>query len=223
MANLTCLNILQVCHLRALRLGPDGSVTSGEDVRYEHTAPILFGYTPQTPDRETFTQEDGCGNECAFFQAPPKPVNSAELQLELCQMDAELMELLLGGSLITDGDDTIGYLSNRDDTLNEYGTAIETWSKAWNRRERAIRNGQPAYFRHVFPLTRWTQDQSTLDNSGFATITLSGTAEVNSGFETGWDEDPEPVDIGTSVYGWWLDDQVPDGECGYQPVTSPTS
>lgn len=218
MANLTCFNVLQVCHLRVLRLAGDGTVAVSPEARYEHTAPILFGYTPQAPDRETFEQLNGCGDECAYFIAPPKAVRSAELSLELCQQDAELLELLMGGSLITDGDDTIGYQSSVDATVNENGVAIETWSKAWNRRQRAIVNGSPGFYRHVFAKTQWTQDETTNDNSGFTTITLTGTGEVNSGFALGFEDDPQPAALGESVYQWYTTGAIPDGACGYQPV-----
>lgn len=219
MANLTCLNILQVCHMRVLRLGDDGSVLESVDARYEHKAPILFGYTPQSPDRQTFEQFDGCGDQCAFFIESPKSVNSAELTVELCTYDAELQELLLGGSLIEDATpDTIGYLSSTDSTVSANGVAIETWSKAWMHRQRALYEGAPAYYRHAFPLTRWTQDEVSTSNDGFTTITLTGTAEVNSGFGTGYETDPFAADVGESVYGWALTDSIPTGECGYLPV-----
>lgn len=218
MANLTCYNVLRVCHLRVLRLADDGSVTESAEARYEHDAPILFGYTPQSPDREEFEQLNGCGNECAYFISPPKAVRSAELQLELCTLDAELLELLLGGALITDTGDTIGYQSSTDATVNVDGVAIETWSIAWNQRERALVAGSPGWYRHQFAKTQWTQDQLTTDNSGFSTVTLSGTAEVNSGFGTGFADDPAPASIGESVYQWFTVGERPTGACGYQPV-----
>lgn len=220
MANLTCLNLLQVSHLRALRLAPDGSVAESEAARYEHQRPILFGYTPNQPEREEFEQLDGEGSQCAKYIAPPKSVDSCTLNLELCQLDAELTELLLGGSVITaeGGDDTIGYLSSTDSTMNEFGTAIEVWGKAWNRRQRAIVDGNPGYFRFAFAKTAWTMGQVTKDNSGFSTITLEGTAEVNSGFAEGFADDPFVADLGESVYGWAVVGDVPDGACGYQPV-----
>lgn len=216
MANLTCLNLLKVCHLRVLRLDDDGSVVAAADARYEHKAPILMGYTPTTPDRERFEQLDGCGDQCALYIGPPKAVDSAELTLNLCQLDAELIELLAGGSLIEDTDDTIGYLAPTDATVNQWGVGVETWSIAWNGRQRALRNGAPAWYRHFFPKTSWVVGETTKSNDGFTPIQLTGSAEVNSGFGTGWTFDPLPVPVGEAVYGWFVDDEVPDGECGYQ-------
>lgn len=219
MANLTCLNVLKVCHMRLLRLADDGTILESTESRIEHKAPVLFGYTPQTPDRQTFEQADGCGDECAFFIESPKAVRSAELQLQLCRQDAEIEEFLLGGSIIEDGTpDTIGYLSSTDVTVNADGIGLEVWSVAWNRRQRALYQGSPAYYRHAFALTNWTKDQSTYDNSGFTIPAYTGTAEVNSGFGVGYPDDVFPADLGESVYGWAITDTIPTGECGYLPV-----
>ena len=220
MANLTCTNLLRVCHLRVVRLAPDGSPEPGADSLYEHSAPILFGYTPQQPERVRFEQEDGCGDQCGLFIGNPKAVDSVEMRVDLCHLDAELIELLAGGSVIADGSDTIGYLAPTDTTVSEWGVGIETWSIAWAGRERALVNGAPGWYRHFFPRTNWQVGEVTTDNSGFSTIPLTGTGEVNSGYATGLVTDPLPVAVGDSAYGWFVTDEKPDGECGYQAIAS---
>lgn len=220
MANQTCTQRLKVCHLRVLRLDDDGTVLTGLDSRYESPAPATFNYTPTQPERERFEQINGCGDQCALYIGNPKSVDSAELSLTVCNQDAELTELLAGGQIIdtaTGGGDTIGYLSSTDATVNVDGAAIEVWSFAWNGRQRALRNGNPAFYRHTFTKTNWQLDEQTGENA-IATITYTGIAEVNGQYGTGYAADPFPIDMGDSVYGWFIDDAMPAAECGYLAV-----
>jgi hypothetical protein len=219
MPNSTCKNLLKVCALRVVRLDTDGSVLAGADSLYVHSSPILLNYTETRPDRERLEQVDGCGDQCGLYNGPPRAVDGVTLRMDLCKLDAELVEMLAGGSVITDGTyGTIGYLAATDATINEDGVAIETWSIAWNGRQRALLGTQPAWYRHVFPKTSWQVGEVSMQN-GFSTIPMTGVGEVNSGFATGLaGGDALPVAIGDSAYGWFLDDAKPDAECGYQAV-----
>lgn len=218
MANLTCTQRLKVCHLRVLRLDPDGSTFAGADGKYEYASPVTFGYTPTAAERERIEQLNGCGDQCALYQGPPKAVDGAELSLVLCDQDAELLELLTGGSLVTEGTgtpNTIGYLSPTDVTLNPDGVAIELWSIAWNGKSRALKGGQPAWYRHTFPKVNFSYDEQAMAGDAFGLVALTGIAEVNPGFGTGLAADAWPVSMGSSVFGWFIDDAKPTAACGY--------
>lgn len=218
MANLTCANLLQVDHIRVLRLDSAGAVDEVAGARYEYDSPILFGYTPVQPDRDSFEQRSGNGSICATFTGPAKPANTADLTLNLCHLDAELIEMLVGGTVITTGTagsgDSIGWLAPTDATVNENGVAIETWSKAWNGTQRLTYAGQAGWFRHFFPLTTWQLGETSMSNDGFSIIQLTGVASPNSDFGTGWTGDALPLAVGDSAYGYVLDDAIPDGNCG---------
>jgi hypothetical protein len=218
MPNQTCTNMLKVCAFRGVRLDPDGSTATGVDASYVTTAPILVGYTPNTPDRERFEVFNGCGDQCALFIGSPKAVDSVDLRMDLCQLDAELIELLAGGAVITDGSyGTVGYLAPTDATVNVDGVGVETWAIAWNGRQRALRNGQPGWYRHLFPKTTWQVGEIVQEN-GFATIPMTGAGEVNSLWGTGLASDPFPVTVGDAAYGWFIDDAKPTAACGYVEV-----
>lgn len=221
MANLTCTQRLKVCHLRVLRLDAVGDIEAGADSLYEYDSPILFSYTPTAPERERIEQLDGCGQQCALYRGSPKAVDGAELSLTTCEQNAELNELLIGGSVITEGTgagDTIGYLSATDATVNVDGTAIELWSYAWAGRQQATKGGQPAWYRHTFTKASFELDEQAMAGDAFGVVPYTGIAEVNSGFGTGLAADPFPIAMGESVYGWFIDDAKPDGLCGYQTV-----
>lgn len=220
MANQTCTTPLKVCAMRGVRLDDDGTILSGASSLYT-VKPILLNYTPSTPERERLEQLDGCGDQCLLYLGPPKATDSVALRMDLCHLDAEWIEMLAGGSIITDavgtGYDTIGYLAPTDDTVAVDGVAIETWSYAWSGRQRALLGGSPAFYRHVFPKTLWQVGEVSLSN-GVNVVPMTGTGETNTGFGTGLAADAFPADVGESAYGWALVDSMPDVECGYQTV-----
>lgn len=211
-------NLLKVVVMRLLRLNSVGGLVIGADAQIVAEEPILLQYTPISPDREKFSQTDGDGDRCAYYVGPPRAVDGVEMKLQTCTMYAELEELLCGGSIITDVNyGTIGYKPPEDSTVNAYGTAIETWSIAWNRKQRAKLGNSPAYWRHVFPATAWKRDQTSLQNQ-FDNPSFTGEGLVNAGFGTGLAADPLPSTIGNVPYEWFLDDARPVGVNGYQAV-----
>jgi len=219
MPNATCAQLLQVWHARIIRLDDTGDVLAGIDSLYEHDRPITMGYTETRPDRVRIEQQDGAGETCGLYQGPPRAAETIELTMDLCQLDAELMELLLGGLTIQNGSyGSVGYLAATSSDINTDGVALETWSIAWNGNSRKTYLGQPAWYRHVFPKTTWQLGQVTMANDAFSTIPLTGVAEVNPGFGTGLATDPFPTNVGSHPYAWVLDDSIPAGACGYQEV-----
>jgi hypothetical protein len=217
MANETCASTLKVCALRVLRLDTDGTILDGASSRYSTDTIVLLGHDPQVPDVERLEQLNGCGDQCVLYIGSPKAVESDNLTMNLCNQDAELIEMLAGGTVITEDYDSVGYLAPTDSTLNEDGVSVEAWSIAWAGRQRHTKGGIPAYWRHFWPKTKWKAAAKTLEN-GITVIALSGTAEPNSGWATGYSADPIPVSVGEAVYGFWLDDTIPTSECGYQAV-----
>lgn len=218
MANSTCTTPLKVCALRAIRLAAEGTIEPGATSLYTKK-PILLAYTPNTPERERLEQINGCGDQCLLYLGPPRAVDSVSLRMDLCDLDAEWVEMLAGGSIITDGYDTIGYLAPTDATIGDNGVALEAWSYAWSGRQRAEIGGNVAFYRHVFVKTTWQVGEITMSN-GVNVIPMTGSGEVNSDFATGLAADPFPADVGESVYGWALVDSIPDVECGYQTVAA---
>src|SRR5690606_13272350 len=223
MANLTCANLLHVDDIRVLRLASNGEVETGADTRYEYEAAILMGYTPVYPDRQTIEQRKGNGEICATFRERPHAPDSVDLTLNLCTLDAELIELLVGGTVITQGTgagDTIGWLAPTSSTVNEDGVAIEVWSKMWNNIQRGLFNSQAGWFRHFFPKTTWQMGEQSIDGENFLTVQLTGIAEPNSSFGTGYADDPIATQVGDSPFGYQLDDAKPAASCGYQTVAA---
>lgn len=219
MANETCASTLKVCAIRVMRLDTDGTPLVGSESLYVTDSQILLGHTPQVPDRERLEQLNGCGDQCVLYIGPPKAVESDDLTLNLCSLDAELAEMLAGGAVIVEDYDTMGYLAPTDSTINEDGVSVEAWTIAWAGRERKLKGGSPAYWRWFWPKTTWSVNATTLENAP-GILPLAGIAEPNSGWADGLTADPIPVDVGEAVYGYWLDDAIPTAECGYQEIAA---
>lgn len=219
MSNETCASTLKACALRVIRLDTDGSPLVGASSRYSTDTLVLIGHTPTVPDQERLEQLNGCGDQCVLYIGSPKAVESSELTMSLCNLDAELIELLAGGTVIVEDYDSMGYLASTDSTINEDGVSVEAWTIAWAGRERHQKGGSPAYWRWFWPKTKWQAGALTLEN-GVSVMPLTGTAEPNSGWGTGYAADPVPVSVGEAVYGYWLDDTIPTAECGYQAVAA---
>jgi hypothetical protein len=219
MPNATCAQLLQVYHLRVVALDESGAVAPGADSLYEHTRPVSLGFTETRPDRVRFEQPDGAGETCGLFQGPPRKPETVELTLDLCKYDAELLEVLLGGTLITNGSyGTVGYQAATDADINVNGVAIEAWSIAWDGNTRKIYLGDPAWYRHSYPKTTWQLGTITMSNDGFSTIPLTGVGEVNPQYGTGLPADPFPASSGQHPYSWVLDNSIPEGSCGVLEV-----
>lgn len=216
MANNTCLQVLKLAAIRTGLLDATGAPDPGTAHLYVAKA-ILFGFTPQFPNRESFEQVDGEGDTCGKFTGPPKAPDSDTLSMNLCNLDAELIQMLTGGTIITEAYDTIGYLAPTDDTVNVNGVFFEAWAYAWAGRQRPIVNGAPGFWRFAFPKTTWERGQIQVQN-GFSVIPLTGVAEPNSGFGTGLADDPFPADMGESVDGYVLTDSIPTVACGASAI-----
>jgi hypothetical protein len=221
MPNATCASLLQVWHARIIRLDDVGDPVPGIDSLYEHTRPILVSYTETRPDRVRIEQADGGGENCAVYNGPPRAADSVALSMDLCKLDAELIEMLLGGTVITNGAyGTIGYLAADESDINVNGIALETWSIAWNGESRLTYLGAPAWYRHIFPKTTWQLGEVSMSGDTFSTIPLTGVGEKNPAIGTGLPTDPFPADVSDRVYAWALDDAIPTGACGYQEIAA---
>lgn len=217
MANTTCASTLKAVAMRVMRNASTGRPAVGASNKYVTDSLVLVGHTPVTPDRGRLELFNGNGNQCVLAIDPPKAVESATLNLSLCGLDAELIEILSGGSVITAATDSIGYLAPTDATINPNGVSIEVWTIAQAGRSRALKGGLPAYWRWFWPNTRWQAGEVTLQND-VSVIPLTGVAEPGPGWTTGLTADPVPVTVGDSVYGYFLDTTIPVPSCGYSAV-----
>lgn len=182
MAQNDCAGSLQVCRLRVARLNADGSPDTGDNNMYVTDTLISLGATPQVVAGEDMSLVNGCGEPVVQHQDEDK-ITRLNLTASLAKPDPDLVALLTGATLITDGGDSIGFqYPALNSSVMGPAVSIEAWSKA-------IVNGKVAvdlpWWRWVYPFTEWRlADAPTLENAPLA-LALTGRALENTEWGNG--------------------------------------
>lgn len=214
MANNTCLASLQACRLRVARLTAGGSPEEGDDNLYVTDALIQVQSSPEIEAGDEITQKTGCGDICVQFKDIDR-IKRVTLSMELCQLDAELIEMLTGATVLTSGGDTVGF-AIPPFSANPGSVSVEAWSKAWSGAEQETDDDDnPVYFRWVWPSTTWTLGQHTLEN-GVLSVPLTGQGVENSNYGLGAEADLPGTFPGAEAV--FRDINIPDANCGYQAL-----
>lgn len=155
---------------------------------------------------------------CAQYRGQDKLLNLG-LELEMCRLEAALMEMMLGtplilGPLVAPATEApiIGAQLGVTPSCGAVrtGVALEAWSTAWSGAGQLA--GTP-FIRWVFPMTYWQIGNGSLQND-FLLPTLTGYTQDNPEWGTGPYAD-DTVDPGPKV-GWYLDSAMPDDtNCDY--------
>jgi len=87
-----------VC-IRASRLTASGSIATGSNASYVMSAFIRTSFTPEYDEGEEITERNAAGELCVSYKAPDT-LRRVTLELAICEPDAELTELLAGGTLL---------------------------------------------------------------------------------------------------------------------------
>lgn len=210
-----CYSSIQACMLRVARLTSGGVPDPGATNGYISDALIQIGSTIEVEAGDEFTQKNGCGALCVSFKDVDR-IKRATLALELCTLDAELIELLTGASLITVGGESVGFSIPKSDTTPGSVT-VEAWSKAWDGSQQASDGVNALYWHWVWPSVKWQIGNHTLEN-GILRVPLTGIAIENDNIGNGpWNDFPAAADL-TAAESVFLDDTLPTAACGYSTV-----
>ena len=208
-----CLSSVYASRLRVSRLHDDGSLDPGTQNLYVTDSLVSIGQTPNVQNGEEFTQRNGSGGVCVYVTEQDTIVRY-DLALSLCQLDAELIELLTGGRVLTSGGVTVGFAVPSLDAIAP-SVLVEAWSEAREGSAQAAEDGAALYWHHVWTNVQWTLGAFTLER-GILTVPLTGKAVENPSMGLGpgaaW---PETI---TEAYAFFLDDEIPDAVCGYQTL-----
>jgi hypothetical protein len=207
-------------------LNADGSPDDGASNGYITDALIDADIGLQFAEGDSFELKNGCGSVCATFEDCDK-LKGAEVTLNLCKLDAELMSLLVDAStLFTQGGDAIGWEAPPLSAPCPNGVSLELWALAWDLDQQALPpylgGATPGYYRFFFPRMRFRPGDWTLENE-FGVTPVVGKAYPNSAmFDSGpFGDFPTGVTAGGGIhnlYGWMIDDAPPDAQCGFIEV-----
>lgn len=203
MANNTCVGGVQTNLIRASRLLPAGYIDAGSSNGYRTDSVVEIGATPNYKTGSEIEQENGSGALCTSYKIPDS-YKRHDMSMTLCQADAELLELLTGATVITEGGNSIGSKFSRE--IGDF-ICLEAW-------QTIIEDTEPTgeYLHWVWPRVRFRPAARTL-NSGAVVFPLTGEGYPNSNIGLG------PVGDWPTVMNepenWFVDDAIPTSLCGY--------
>lgn len=207
-----CVTSVDICALRAVRLDDTGAFEYGADAMYEMTEVLQLGVSQEIQEGARTTLPNGCGGIC-FNRKQDTRILGVTLALELCHLDAELLELMTGGTVLTSGGSPIGFEPRGfNDTPPK--VALEVWTKAWDGDEAAT----IPYIRWAYPLTTWTPGNFTLQNDVLR-VPLTGDASPNENFGTGPLGDWPNLGV-SEPNAYFHDTDIPSGVCGTQELVA---
>jgi hypothetical protein len=204
MANETCVGAVQTNLIRVARTLTAGYIDAGANNLYRTDSVIEIGSTPVYTEGSDLEQRNGSDVVCVAYKGPDS-YKRHDLTMSLCTLDAELLEMLTGATVITSGGDSIGSLFPTDPNTNYI--CLEAW-------QTVIEDGEPTgeYVHWIWPRVRFRAGQTTRNN-GILTVPLVGTAFANSNVGLGPAGD-WPVAM-TSPENWYVDTDLPTTFCGY--------
>lgn len=197
--------------LRVSRLGADGAPDVGSTCdSYLTGGFITFTFTPAYSEGDEVQSKNAAGEVCVYFKMPDT-LQNVGLNLEICDPDPVLTEMLVGGDVLTvsstsplappgtEVGDTVavGYAAEAIGVQAQpYGVAVEVWAQA-------VVNGKAAntapYWHYLFPYASFRLDgDRVLENGALATV-FAGTGGGNAAFGKGPNMDttgvtPSPAD-----------------------------
>lgn len=211
----SCYTSVDICAWRFVRTDSTGAFELGAESRYEMTEVLQLGISQEIAEGARTTLENGCGGIC-FNRKKPNRVLGQSLAAEFCHLDAELLEMMTGGIVLTSGGVTVGFQPPAQDAATVYG-ALEVWTKAWDGDEQPTSGGDPLYIQWAYPLTTWTIGNFTLQGDVLR-VPLTGDVAPSSNFGTGPMGDwPTAVSEPGSFF---FTTELPAGQCGYQELVA---
>lgn len=226
MSNPICFGSLQACAIRLAKITAAGAPDVGASNGYVSDALISLQVSVELTEGDEFEQKNGCGAICQTFKDCDR-IKRLSLSMDLCQLDANLIEFLTDADLFSSGGNPIGWQFPSVTAACPNGVSLEVWTKAWDGTEQAVptfTDPDAAYWHWVFPRTKWTMGNITMDNS-IMVVPVTGFAEENSSITANgpfndWPEAVANAGGVTRVGGVFLDASIPTAACAAISVPS---
>lgn len=212
MANESCVGSVRGLRLRVARLSSTGTTPAGASNGYVTDAFVRLSADPVYDEAQELSQANAQGDLCVYKRGKRR-LKSLTVELSICTPDAELTEILAGGTLLTDGGDSVGWAApevGTDPVPN--GVSLEVWSDA------VEDGGAPAddpYWWQIFPKVFLTRGPDVYEN-GVKLTTFTGHAEPNANWGNGpfndWTSDS------SRITAYKRTDTLPTAACGYTTV-----
>lgn len=213
-----CTGSIQAVRLRIGLLAANGAPAPSSNGLIVSDSLIQINWKVVLKAGAQLELENGTGGICASFQGRDK-VKSVDLDMQLCVLDAEQIELQTGGGLVTVDGESVGWTLPDVNEEIDREVSVEAWSLAWDGDEQATDGADALYHHWVWPRTTWTFGDGGL-SSDFLRVPLVGHGTSNANFGDGPGNDL-PWGVFTTPMGEFVDDQpLPDAACGYLPLAA---
>lgn len=218
-----CFATVDLEAIRVALLTATGAPNGGANNGYASDETIKLGISAEVIQGADLEQLNGVGAICRALKKPDR-VKRLNLALDLCVLDAELMDVMAGFDPFSSGGNTIGAQwpsVSADPPL----VCVEAWTKAWDDDEQAVptfTTPDAAFIHWVFPRTQWRAGDISLE-AQFQPVPLVGQSFENSRITADgpWNDWPAAVAGAggvTRIGGWFFDPDLPTIECGYQAL-----
>lgn len=226
MANPICFSSLQAVAIRVAKLTAAGAPLTGGNNGYATDALIDVTAKVELSTGDEFTVKNGAGAVCATFKNCDN-IKRLTLDMNLCQLDAYLLNFLTGAPLFTSGGNPIGWQYPSVTAGCPNGVSLEVWTKAWDATQQAVpafTSPSAAFWHWVFPKTKWVQGDLKMENN-IMVVPVTGTSEENASITANGPYNDWPAAVAgpggiTHVGGVFLDPALPALACA--PITVPT-
>ncbi len=206
-----CIEAIRVALLDQCTLLPVEGALNG----YAMGCIIEPNWTPEIEEGEESVVKDNCGNICLRDDRCDL-TKRWNLEFKIKEPDAEFLSLIEGNPLVVDGGNSIGvrHLS--------YGACTPyLFVELFERTDDCQTDGDPIYFRHVFPAVRlrWTGNER---EGVFRILQIEGKTKdvLTDSIGVGpFCDIPVDTFVGATSneridYGWFEDEFLPTVQCG---------
>jgi hypothetical protein len=214
MAEQSCGASVFACVTRVVLLEGDGVPLNVANNMYVTDALVKMEGTPQFTKIPEVEILNACGALCVTYKTVD-PFKRVDLTLEICTLDPELEQMLVGGELFTSGGFSVGGSAPPVGTVEANvlnGVSVELWSKH-------IVNGDIdpiwPYIHWIWPRTHWQPDKQTFDINHMPRL-FTGFTSQNPNFEDGPTGDWAFASDRT--YAWAFTKTLPAVSCGAQSL-----
>lgn len=214
-----CTQSVDVCRLRVAVLAEDGAPDPGAGNLYVTDALIKLDYKVNLKAGAKFNQENGCGNTCMTYQAPDE-IESVDVALELCMLDAELIGVITGYPVTDIGGVPRLWSLPAIGVPLDHDISVEAWSKAWDvGRQATDGSGNLLWHQFIFPSGTYNLGDSSLSHNPLA-LPFNGHCRSNPAFGDGPGNDvPWGSVVGPMAEGI-TNTQPPTATCGAQALVA---
>jgi uncharacterized protein YjdB len=198
--------------IRVTKLDANGAPLAGARNSYVSDALVQAQLGLEYEDGDEIVQKNGAGLVCLTYKAPDSLKRGTIEGLQICQPDPNLLAFMVGGTVLMEGGNEVGYQApevGTDPTPN--GVSVELWTNA------IIDGAQAGYFWWVVPRAKLRPNGSlTLSGTDPLVPELSGTCTQNANWLDGPANDWEFAS--DRVWQFVQTDTLPDFTRGFRAV-----